>query len=77
MWPAIFPLAIEGLGKFTKFGAAILIMGIAGGAVLPLIYSWLVSSTTPPAAFFSIVAPCYAYILFFAWRGHAIGKQVS
>lgn len=77
MWPAIFPLAIEGLGKFTKFGAAILIMGIAGGAVLPLVYGWLVSSTTPPAAFFSIVAPCYAYILFFAWRGHAIGKQVS
>lgn len=77
MWPAIFPLAIEGLGKFTKFGSAILIMGIAGGAVLPLVYAWLVSSATPPAAFFSIVAPCYAYILFFAWKGHAIGKQVS
>jgi fucose permease len=37
MWPAIFPLAIDGLGKFTKIGSALLIMGIAGGANLPLI----------------------------------------
>ncbi|MFM8743472.1 MAG: sugar MFS transporter [Cytophagales bacterium] len=77
MWPAIFPLAIEGLGKFTKLGAAILVMGIAGGAVLPLVYSWLVKSAAPPTAFFSIVAPCYAYILFFALKGHTVGKSVS
>lgn len=74
MWPAIFPLAIDGLGKFTKIGAALLIMGIAGGAVLPLVYGWLTTQTTPSTAFFSIVAPCYAYILFFALKGHAIGK---
>jgi glucose/galactose transporter len=77
MWPAIFPLAIDGLGKFTKIGAALLIMGIAGGAVLPLVYGWLTTQTTPSTAFFSIVAPCYAYILFFALKGHTIGKQVS
>src|SRR5688500_20150812 len=41
MWPAIFPLAISGLGRFTKIGSALLVMGIAGGAVLPLIYGYL------------------------------------
>ena len=41
MWPAIFPLAISGLGKFTKTGAGLLIMGIAGGAIFPLVYSSL------------------------------------
>src|SRR6185503_20266455 len=41
MWPAIFPLAINGLGRFTKIGSALLIMGIAGGALIPLLYSTL------------------------------------
>ena len=35
MWPSIFPLAISGLGRFTKIGAALLVMGIAGGALIP------------------------------------------
>ncbi len=74
MWPAIFPLAIEGLGKFTKLGSAFLVMGIAGGAVLPQIYARIVPTLGPASAFFWIVAPCYAYILFYARRGHAIGK---
>jgi MFS transporter, FHS family, L-fucose permease len=75
MWPAIFPLAIEGLGKFTKLGSAFLVMGIAGGAVLPQIYARIVPSLGPASAFFWIVAPCYAYILFYARRGHAVGKN--
>jgi MFS transporter, FHS family, L-fucose permease len=75
MWPAIFPLAIEGLGKFTKLGSAFLVMGIAGGAVLPQIYARIVPSLGPASAFFWIVAPCYAYILFYARRGHSIGKN--
>ncbi len=74
MWPAIFPLAIEGLGKFTKLGSAFLVMGIAGGAVLPQIYARIVPSLGPASAFFWIVAPCYAYILFYAMKGHAVGK---
>lgn len=77
MWPAIFPLAIEGLGKFTKLGSALLVMGIAGGAVLPQAYGWLAPKSVPSIAFFCIVAPCYAYILFFALKGHAIGKSKS
>ncbi|ULT22118.1 hypothetical protein KUH03_21680 [Sphingobacterium sp. E70] len=41
MWPAIFPLGIKGLGRFTKTGSGIMIMGIAGGAIWPLIYGYL------------------------------------
>ncbi|CAB0150734.1 L-fucose-proton symporter [Pseudidiomarina piscicola] len=41
VWPAIWPLALADLGKFTARGSAILIMGIAGGAILPLIYGGL------------------------------------
>ena len=72
MWPAIFPLAIEGLGKFTKTGSALLIMGIAGGAILPLIYGKLSESVGTQHAYWLMV-PCYIYILYFAIKGHKVG----
>lgn len=74
MWPAIFPLAIDGLGSFTKIGSALLIMGIAGGAIIPQIYARLSPTLGPPAAFFWIVLPCYLYIFYFAWKGHRTGR---
>jgi len=75
MWPAIWPLAIDGLGKFIKIGSAMLIMGIAGGALLPLLYGALsgVGSIGAQQAYW-IMVPCYLFILFFAIRGHRIGK---
>ncbi len=73
MWPAIFPLAIDGLGKFTKIGSALLIMAIAGGAILPLVYGWLSELTSSQQAYWMMV-PCYLFILFFAVKGHKIGK---
>lgn len=75
MWPAIWPLAIEGLGKFIKTGSALLIMGIAGGATLPLLYGYLsdIESIGPTQAYW-IMVPCYLFILFFAVSGHKIGK---
>ena len=69
MWPAIFPLAIAGLGKFTKLGSAMLIMGIAGGALLPLAYGRLADSIGTQGAY-AIALPCYLFILYFAWRGY-------
>ncbi len=76
MWPAIWPLAIDGLGKHIKTGAAMMVMGIAGGAVIPQVYAALKSD---PAignvhAFYYCTLPCYAYILFYAIRGHKIGR---
>jgi glucose/galactose transporter len=74
MWPAIFPMAIGGLGRFTKIGSALLIMGIAGGAIIPQAYGQLAHAMNHQAAFFWCTLPCYLYILFFAIKGHRIGR---
>ena len=77
MWPAIFPLAIKGLGKFTKIGSALLVMGIAGGAILPQIYAQLETSLSPQSAFFWSMLPCYVYILYYAVAGHRAKPAAS
>ena len=69
MWPAIFPLGIRGLGAFTKLGSALLIMGIGGGAVLPLLYGKL-SEVVGIQNGYLILLPCYLYILFYATNGY-------
>jgi MFS transporter, FHS family, L-fucose permease len=72
MWPSIFPLAINKLGQFTKTGSALLIMAIAGGAILPLLYARLSEAVNMQRAYW-IMAPCYFFILFFAIRGSRTG----
>ncbi|MCW5910224.1 MAG: sugar MFS transporter [Cyclobacteriaceae bacterium] len=74
MWPAIWPLAIEGLGKFTERGSALLIMGIAGGAIIPKLYASLKDTYDFQLMFLVIMIPCYLYILYFSLSGHKIGK---
>lgn len=78
MWPAIFPLAIDGLGRFTKIGSALLIMGIAGGAIIPQVYGRLVDpdgfALSSQAAFFWCVLPCYLYIFYYSGWGYRTGK---
>lgn len=74
MWPAIWPLSIDGLGKHIKKASALLIMAIAGGAILPLIYGLIADNIGTHYAY-SILIPCYLFILFFAVKGHKIGKS--
>ena len=74
MWPAIFPLAIQGLGRFTEKGSALLIMGIAGGAVVPQLFVLLKETMDFQLVFLLLMVPCYLYILFFAVRGHRVGR---
>lgn len=70
MWPALFPLSIRGLGRFTKIGSALLIMGIGpGGGLLPLLYAELGGSTNPQRGFW-VMAACYIYILYYAIFGY-------
>jgi FHS family L-fucose permease-like MFS transporter len=69
MWPAIWPLALAGLGRFTKIGSSLLIMGIAGGAIIPLIYGRLADVVNPQQAYW-IMVPCYLFIWYYAARGH-------
>ncbi len=74
MWPAIFPLAIKGLGRFTETGSALLIMGIAGGAIIPQLFAVLKQHYDFQLVFLALATTCYAYILFYALRGHRAGK---
>jgi MFS transporter, FHS family, L-fucose permease len=69
MWPAIFPMAIRGLGRFTKIGSALLIMGVSGGAVLPLLFAQASPAEHPQQGFW-VVGVCYLFILYYAVAGH-------
>lgn len=74
IWPAIWPLAIGGLGKFTKIGSALLVMAIAGGAILPLIYGKVSEAMGTQMAYW-IMVPCYIFILYYAVKGHTLGRK--
>ena len=83
-WPAIWPLALQNLGGYTKIGGAILIMAIIGGAIFPLLYGYLAESinVTNKAAGIAATAksgnqiaylmliPAYLMIFFYAYKGH-------
>ena len=91
VWPAIWPLALNGLGKFTKTGSALLIMAISGGAVIPPLYGHFVDSNresliangvetvkaTAEAATsgYWVLLPCYLIILYYALSGHKLGLK--
>jgi MFS transporter, FHS family, L-fucose permease len=73
VWPAIWPLAIEGLGRFTKTGSAMLIMAIAGGALLPLLYGKLAVNFSTQIAYW-VCVPSYIVIMYYAFIGYKVGK---
>jgi MFS transporter, FHS family, L-fucose permease len=70
MWPAIWPLAIDGTGRHIKTASALLIMAIAGGALLPLLYGSLADiSTIGLQKAYYVLIPCYAFILYYSVKG--------
>lgn len=73
VWPAVWPLALEGLGKFTERGSALLIMGIAGGAILPMVFGIIAEIVGIVNAYFMMV-PLYGFILFYAQKGYRIRR---
>jgi len=73
-WPAIWPMALRDLGKHTSTGSALLIMGISGGAVFPLIYGAIAESTGDAQGAYWIMIPCYLVILFYALKGHKLSS---
>ena len=74
VWPSIWPLAINGLGRFTKIGSSLLIVAIGGGALLPLLYGWLADVFSPHHAYW-VVVPCYLCIWYYAKAGHKMGLK--
>jgi len=68
LWPAIWPLSIQGLGKYTKLGSAFLIMSIVGGGVLSVIYGELSEIYSPQNAY-AVLYVAYGFMLFFVTIG--------
>ena len=75
VWPAVWPMALRGLDRNeTGTGSALLIMGIAGGAIVPLIFGALTESSADPRMGYSVMLPCYLFILYYALAGHKLGQ---
>ncbi|MDX1908708.1 MAG: sugar MFS transporter [Bacteroidia bacterium] len=78
VWPAVWPLAVAGLGRFTKTGAALLIMAIAGGAILPVVYGRLADiPAIGPKLAYAILLPCYLFILYYSQQGRKLADQAG
>jgi fucose permease len=83
MWGAIWPLAIADLGRFTKTGGSLLVMGIVGGAIIPLIFGFLIdffktgdiSTINDYQNAYWIFIPAYLFILYFGIAGYKIRKK--
>lgn len=73
MYPAIWPLAITDLGKFTKKGSSLLVACIGGGAVIPLLFGWMKDMMSAQTAYW-ICLPFYLLIMFYAYYGYKIRK---
>ena len=73
VWAGIWPLALDNLGRFTKLGASIMIMGLCGNAIMPLFYGYFADMYDVRHAYW-VLMPCYLYLVFYAMKGHKIRK---
>ena len=73
VWASIWPLAIDGLGRFTKVGAALLIMGLSGNAILPLFYGYIADGYGLRSGYW-VLLPCYLYLAYYAFHGHRVRR---
>ncbi|MEO5600584.1 MAG: sugar MFS transporter [Cyclobacteriaceae bacterium] len=71
VWAGIWPLALDGLGRFTKLGSSIMIMGLCGNAIMPLFYGYFADLYNVRVAYW-VLFPCYLYLVFYAFYGHQI-----
>lgn len=74
VWPAVWPLALSGLGELTSTGSALLIMGIAGGAFGPVFWGLASGTGLGQQGAYIVMLPCYAFILFYAVKGHKMTR---
>lgn len=71
VYAGIWPLSIHGLGRFTKIGSSLLIMGLCGNAIMPVLYGYFADLYNVRLAYWVLI-PCYIYLIFFAVYGHKI-----
>ncbi|OIN60865.1 sugar MFS transporter [Arsenicibacter rosenii] len=73
VWAGIWPLALDGLGRYTKIGASILIMGLCGNAIMPLFYGYFADAYDVRTAYW-VLFPCYLYLVYYAVYGHKVKR---
>jgi FHS family L-fucose permease-like MFS transporter len=73
VWAGIWPLALDGLGRFTKVGASVMIMGLCGNAIVPLFYGYFADLYNVRIAY-AVLIPCYVYLMFYAFVGHKVRR---
>jgi FHS family L-fucose permease-like MFS transporter len=73
VWAGIWPLALDGLGRFTKIGASIMIMGLCGNAIMPLLYGYVADAVDVRQAYW-VLFPCYLYLVYYAAYGHKVRR---
>ena len=71
IYAGIWPLAIRGLGRHTKLGSSLLIMGLCGNAIMPQIYGLIADNYSLRAGYW-ILIPCFVYLIWYALHGHKI-----
>jgi glucose/galactose transporter len=76
VWAGIWPLALDGLGRFTKIGASLMVMGLVGNAILPMVYGYFVDIFNAREAYW-VLFPCYVYLVFYAFRGYRLRSWKS
>ena len=76
MWPAIWPLALSGLGKFTKTASSLLVMGISGAAAIPPLYGYFADIYSPRTAYL-VLLPIYLFIFYYATWGHKLKTKTA
>ncbi len=76
VWAGMWPLALDGLGRFTKLGASVMIMGLCGNAILPLVYGHFADLFNARLAYW-VLFPCYLYLVFYAFYGHKIRRWTT
>lgn len=74
-YAGIWPLALDGLGRFTKLGSSLLVMGLTGNALMPLLYGYLADRFTPQQAYW-VLMPCYGYLVYYAFYGYRVRRWV-
>jgi glucose/galactose transporter len=76
IYAGIWPLAIRNLGRHTKMGSSLLIMGLCGNAVMPQLYGFIADHASLRAGYW-ILIPCFAYLIWYAVHGHRIENWIS
>lgn len=75
VWAGLWPLALEGLGRFVKIGSSLLVMALCGNALMPLVYGYFADTMGLREAYWVLI-PCYVYLVYYAFHGHKIRSWI-